>query len=225
MKKFSLLPLGLLVVSIVLGACSDTQTYADLLNTQTKAIRHFIDSVGINVISPATFESEMCDENGRVIPSKIADMDAKNQYVLFSNGVYMQVVDAGAGDYFKTRDKVIVRFVEHSIIDKDTTAFNVYMPNTQFENYVTFYSKPDIFTYTITGEVDDDNRTATGTFTEGIMSTLYTSAAVPAGWLFCLTYLYDNAHVRLIVPGELGTSSASSNVYPYFYDLRKLQID
>ncbi len=224
MKRFSLLPLVLLFVSIILGACSDTETYADLLNKQTNAIRHFIDSTDIQVIPSAIFESEMVDENGHVIPSQVADMVANNQYVLFSNGVYMQIVDPGSGDTFKNRDNIIARFVEHDIINKDTTAFNVFMPNTSFANYDTYYILPDIFSYTITGEIGDENRTATGTFTEGIMQSYY-SSAVPGAWLFSLTYLYNNAHVRLIVPGEMGTSAANSNVYPYFYDIRKLQVN
>ena len=33
----------------------------------------------------------------------------------------------------------------------------------------------------------------------------------------------NNAHVRLIVPSKMGHSYAMQNVYPYYYDLRKIK--
>ena len=57
----------------------------------------------------------------------------------------------------------------------------------------------------------------------GGMYYYYGSTTVPAGWLAALAYIRDGAHVKLIVPHKMGHDRALSNVYPYFYDLRKIQ--
>ena len=46
------------------------------------------------------------------------------------------------------------------------------------------------------------------------------STAVPAGWLVPWDYIYNRAHVKLIVPSDMGTSTAISSVVPYYYDIR-----
>ena len=45
-----------------------------------------------------------------------------------ASGVYMQIVDKGsenAADTVKNNDEVLVRFMEYSILDKDTTLSNL----------------------------------------------------------------------------------------------------
>ena len=46
------------------------------------------------------------------------------------------------------------------------------------------------------------------------------STAVPAGWLVPWDYIYNKAHVKLIVPSDMGTQNAMSSVVPYYYDIR-----
>lgn len=52
----------------------------------------------------------------------------ENEYVQLASGVYMQIVDKGsenAADTVKNNDEVLVRFMEYSILDKDTTLSNL----------------------------------------------------------------------------------------------------
>ena len=66
--------------------------------------------------------------------------------------------------------------------------------------------------------------TYTASFISGRMLESY-GASVPAGWLVAFNYLNigrstaNLAKVRLIVPHSQGHSTASSNVYPYYYEL------
>ena len=66
--------------------------------------------------------------------------------------------------------------------------------------------------------------TYTASFVTGRMYETY-GASVPTGWLVPFNYLdigrstANLAKVRLIVPHSQGHSTASSNVYPYYYEL------
>ena len=104
-------------------------------------------------------------------------------------------------------DEVLVRFMEYSILDKDTTLSNLNAVETV-----------DAFRYAVTSS------SIAGTFLQGYMMTYYSSPTVPAGWLVPLTYVRDMAHVKLIVPSKMGQSDAMRDVHPYYYDLHKLQI-
>ena len=53
---------------------------------------------------------------------------------------------------------------------------------------------------------------------------VYHGSSVPAGWLVALNYIRDGAHVKLIVPSKMGHQNAMQQVYPYYYDIHKLQI-
>lgn len=76
--------------------------------------------------------------------------------------------------------------------------------------------------------VTNTSGTFTASFLNGLMTTTYSSASVPAGWLVPLTYVKlgrpanENervAHVHIIVPASQGQPNASQYVYPCFYDL------
>ena len=72
--------------------------------------------------------------------------------------------------------------------------------------------------------VQRSGSTYTASFVAGRMLEAY-GASVPAGWLVAFNYLNigrstaNLAKVRLIVPHSQGHSTASSNVYPYYYEL------
>ena len=101
----------------------------------------------------------------------------------------------------------MVRFLEYSILDKDTTLSNLNAAEVV-----------DEFKYTVTSS------SIAGIFTQGYMLAYYSSSAVPAGWLVPLSYVRDRAHVRLIVPSKMGHQTAMQYVYPYYYDIQKYQI-
>ena len=123
------------------------------------------------------------------------DSTGASEYVYMNNsGVYMQIVNKGSGTGVQSSVKgenLYIRFIEQSIFDTTSVV----------TNYNDSYD-PDI------------------------MNSRY-SGQVPAGWLVPLSYIKvgaptadkDISLVRLIVPHTQGHTVASSNVYPYFYEI------
>ena len=204
MKKLTLFFLSLLALSLGFQACDNSKTYAEMLEEEKDGINDFIKDRNIKVISQSEFYGQdsttKCKDRG----------DAVDEYVQLTSGVYMQIVDKGSknkADTVKSNDQVLVRFMEYSILDKDTTLSNLNAVETV-----------DAFRYAVTPS------SIAGTFLQGYMMTYYSSPTVPAGWLVPLTYVRDMAHVKLIVPSKMGQSDAMRDVHPYYYDLHKLQI-
>lgn len=198
MKKLVLLFLSLLAFSFAFQACDDSKTYAEMLEEEDDAIAAFIRDNDIQVISQTEFFNN----------DSTTDV-SKNEYVQLSSGVYMQIVDKGSAnlaDTMKNNDEILVRFMEYSILDKDTSLSNLNSVETV-----------DEFKYTITSS------SIAAIFTQGYMYSVY-GPSVPAGWLVPLPYVRDMAHVKLIVPSKMGHSTAMQYVYPYFYDIKKYQI-
>ena len=199
MKKLTLFFFALLAVCLAFQACDNSKTYAEMLDEEKDGINDFIKKEGIKVISQSEFYAQDSTTNVE-----------ENEYVQLASGVYMQIVDKGsenAADTVKNNDEVLVRFMEYSILDKDTTLSNLNAVETV-----------DAFRYAVTPS------SIAGTFLQGYMMTYYSSPTVPAGWLVPLTYVRDMAHVKLIVPSKMGHQTAMQYVYPYFYDIRKYQI-
>ena len=204
MKKLTLFFLSLLALTLGFQACDDSKTYAEMLEDEKDGINDFIRKEGIKVISQSEFYAQDSTTKSKV---KGDDVD---EFVQLASGVYMQIVDKGSeneADTVKSNDEILVRFMEYSILDKDTTLSNIDAAETV-----------DAFRYTVTSS------SIAGTFLQGYMMTLYSSPTVPAGWLVPLTYVRDRAHVRLIVPSKMGHQTAMQYVYPYYYDIRKYQI-
>ena len=198
MKKLVLLFLSLLAFNFAFQACDDSKTYAEMLEEEDDAIAAFIRDNDIQVISQTEFFNN----------DSTTDV-SKNEYVQLSSGVYMQIVDKGSdnlADTVKNNDLILVRFMEYSILDKDTSLSNLNSVETV-----------DEFKYTITSS------SIAAIFTQGYMYSVY-GPSVPAGWLVPLPYVRDMAHVKLIVPSKMGHSTAMQYVYPYFYDIKKYQI-
>ena len=205
MKKLVLLFLSLLAFNFAFQACDDSKTYAEMLEEEDDAIAAFIRDNDIQVISQTEFFNH----------DSTTDV-SKNEYVQLSSGVYMQIVKKGIededgnllnpNDTVKNNDLILVRFMEYSILDKDTSLSNLNAVETV-----------DEFKYTVTSS------SIAGIFTQGYMYSYY-GTSVPAGWLVPLPYVRDMAHVKLIVPSKMGHSTAMQYVYPYFYDIKKYQI-
>lgn len=204
MKKLTLFFLSLLAFGLGFQACDNSKTYAEMLEEEKDGINDFIKDRSIKVISQTEFYAQDSTTKSK---ERGDDVD---EFVQLASGVYMQIVDEGSkneADTVKTNDQVLVRFMEYSILDKDTTLTNLAAAETV-----------DEFRYTVTSS------SIAGTFLQGYMMTYYSSAAVPAGWLVPLTYVRDMAHVRLIVPSKMGHQTAMQQVYPYYYDIQKYQI-
>jgi hypothetical protein len=218
MKKPAFLLMAILALGSMFSACSNSKTYAEMLEDEKDAIRAYIKANGIKTITVSDFEKDT-----------ITDV-SDNEYVCFSNGVYMQIVkrydDEKYNSFeeapeFESGNLILTRFVEVDIMENDTTlASNV----CNMYDYLNLY--PDGFRYTVSGT------TTYGQFVSepGLayylgygMGGMYDSS-VPAGWLSALQYVRDGAHVKLIVPSKSGHTTAQQYVYPYFYDIRKFSI-
>ena len=232
MKKLILLFISLLAVGAAFQSCDNTKTYDEMLEEERDGVNDFINKYNIQVISESEF---LVDTITKCEP----DYPGYNQYVGFSNGVYMQIVKrfgtprASSVPYpnlesalpFENNNLILVRFIEKDILtDSITLASNVDNPYLGFLN-----DYPAGFRYTVSGT------TIYGQFVQepGISSYYYYDytidgmygTSVPAGWLMALQYVKDGAHVKLIVPSKSGHSIAQQKVYPYFYDIRELSID
>ena len=141
MKKLILFFLILLSASFAFQACDDTKTYAEMLEDEDNAIADFINKEGIKVIS----QTEFFDNDS------VTDVE-KNEFVQLSSGVYMQIVDKGSdnpADTVKNNDLILVRFMEYSLLDKDTTLSNLSIPYMvdEFKYTVSSSSIAGIFTH------------------------------------------------------------------------------
>lgn len=201
MKKILPFIFALMAISAIFCACDETKTYAEKMEEEDNAIEAFIRDSSITVISQSEFYAN----------DSVTDV-SKNEYVQLASGVYMQIVDKGSenlADTIRPNEVVLVRFSEYSLFDKMVTVSNLETP------YMV-----DEFRYTVT------STSIAGIFSTGTVGAMYYyygSTTVPAGWLAALAYIRDGAHVKLIVPHKMGHDRALSNVYPYFYDLRKIQ--
>ncbi len=201
MKKLLVFVFSLLVCSMAFNACSDNETYADMLKDEKRAIAKFINDSNITVISQQQFVDQ----------GYTTDV-SKNEYVQTSSGVYMQIIDKGSSnpaDTVKNNDMVLVRMAEYLITEASVT---LYSSNLTLPYYV------DEFRYT------KSSSSISGIFTKGSIKDTYSTTAVPAGWLVPLAYVRDGARVKLIVPSKMGHETAMNYVRPYYYDIRKYQI-
>ncbi len=206
MKKLILLFFSLMALGYLFQACDNSKTYAEMLDDEKDAVNRFIRQNGIKVISKEEFEKDTITED--------------NEYVAFSNGVYMHIVSRGVpeqADSFANGNLVSTRYVEEDIMTGDTTCWNVYLP--EWQNATITYLYPAVFRYVLEGT------NAYGVFTEMDYwwNEIYQTQAVPAGWLIALPYLRNFARVKLIVPSKMGHQSAQQSVTPYFYDIWKFQ--
>ena len=198
MKKLLYSLLAFVVIGNFFAACDDTETYADMKEKEREAIEAFVKSMGINPISLEQFYAQ----------DSTTDV-AKNEYVRFEdNGVYMQIVRKGEGAPIADgeRAEVIARYYEVNIKEGDTLTGNLYDA-----------SNPDFLT------IENKSGNYSGSFTSGYMYSAYGSS-VPSGWLVPMPYLNIGrkeplAKVRLIVPHSEGQSTATSYVYPCFYEI------
>lgn len=233
MKKFLFIALAFAALFSI-AACSDTETYADQRNRERDSINAFLRNENIKVITEKQFQERW--EKRKTDPSQIlTDTTAdNNEYVLFeSNGIYMQVIDQGDGDYIKqgTSEDVLVRFDEYNlstrakICDEALSCSNNY---------------PSVSFYTDKMRVTNTSGTFTGIFVDPMMSMFartynlsnYTStgisSTVPSGWLTPFTWVKIGrgngegekiAHVRLLVPHSYGSNQAATSVYACLYDM------
>ena len=192
-----------LMAVMLLASCSKEETYAEQRERELSSISDFISKNNIKVISEQQFA-----EQGYTTE--------EDQYVAFSNtGVYMNIIDNGPakGTILANgnSEDVLVRYSER----------NLKGDSIQTTNRLPLYANLcDKFS------VRNNSGTFIARFIYGRMLNYYSSTTVPGGWLVPLKYIRlgrlteDDDHyatVRLIVPHDQGTTSASTGVYACFY--------
>lgn len=186
-------------------SCDDNKTYAEMKEEEREAIRRFIELNNIKVIDEQQFAEQ----------DSTTDV-SENEYVLFAeSGVYMQVIDRGNGEVLKedTRAEILARYWEMMIAEDgtlDTISTNLYT------------SYPDEFMLQKSG---NSLSASFSTEVSGMMYQTHGSAYVPSGWLLPFNYLKvgreisGRSKIKLILPHSEGTSTASSQVIPCYYEI------
>ena len=202
MKKFVLI---FVAIVAVLTSCNDYETYGDKKEKERNAISKFISDYNIIVI----------DEDQFVRQGYVTDT-ARNEFVkLNKSGVYMQIARPGCGEKLKDGEtaNICCRFREFNIEGDTATLRN----NTDI-----YAARVDVM------RVTNTSGTFSGSFTQGIMLSVYGTASVPAGWLVPLSYIKvgraktltdEKAKVRLIVPHSQGHTIAAQDVLPFYYEI------
>ena len=222
------------VAIISMAACSDTETYADQRNRELDSINAFLRNENIKVITEKQFKERW--EARKTNPSQVLTDTAanNNEYVLFeSNGIYMQVINDGCGDYIQEgkSEEVLVRFDEYNL----STRANISNDSWSLSNRVPAYSY-----YIDKLKVTNTSGTFTGMFVEPAKSvyclayngSTYSSGSysstVPSGWLTPFSWVKIGrgngedesiGHVRLLVPHTYGSTQAAASVYACLYDM------
>ena len=206
---------------IAFSACDDDKTYAELRETENKAIAAFVakgcsvmaedDATEILHVDPI----KEISEQQFYAQDSTTDVSA-NEYVLFAgSGVYMQIVRQGSGEAIADGEsaQVVCRFHE----------YNISSDSLQLSNRVAAYEQmPDIMSVT------NNSGTFSASFTSGLMRSAYNTSSVPGGWLIALPFVKlgrqysadsEVAQIRLIVPSTEGHTYASNGVYACFYEI------
>lgn len=218
-----------------MAACDDQETYADQRNRERDSINAFLRNENIKVITEQQFKERIeARKTNPNLPLTSTTPD-NNEYVLFeSNGVYMQVIEPGCGDYIQQGETtdVLVRFYEYNL---NTLARidSVNYTNLTLTNNISYYS-PHVdkmavtnTSGTFTGVFDVSTSLFAQTYNSSSYSTSV-SGTVPSGWLVPFSWVKIGrgngegekiAHVRLLVPHTYGSNAAATNVYACLYDM------
>ena len=192
-------------LGLAFQSCNNGKTYAEMKEEEREAIQRFIELNNIKVIDEDQFAEQ--DSMTNV---------AANEYVLFEeSGVYMQVLERGNGGLLEDgRHEILVRYVEEQIVEDGT------VDTLSLNTISNLYAYPDEFILT-----KEKNSMSASFSTSGAMSGKHSSAYVPSGWLLPLNYLKvgreisGRSKIKLILPHSQGTATASSQVFPCYYEI------
>ena len=177
------------MISAVLLAtsCDKTQSYADMLKAEEKAIEKLMDEEDIVILKEYPADGVF----------------KENEFYQMDNDVYINVIDSGNGNRIGTKRqnvnaRFVVRFFKSDTIELDGFASSR-LP-------VTFSYQKYSDNYYIWGYDQND------TNVDAIMSSF-----ICEGLASGLQYVGDSSIVKLIVPFKVGPTSFQSSGEPLYY--------
>lgn len=229
MRKILYVVVSLVAIGMTIWSCDDYEDYSELRDYELSAVSRFVDNPSfgeimgkkINVISEKEF-----------LKDTITDV-SKNEFVLFENGIYMQIVRRGCGSVLKNGEKaaVLCRYKEYNINERNDSAVLVSF-NDDPVKYQSLYDKIDVVnnsgTFKKSWSLTEDNAGYQSRLYAYYASKYKTSISVPEGWLVPLSYIKlgrpqkegdEIAKVRLIVPHEMGHEVALNRVCAFYYEI------
>lgn len=233
MKKL-LLSIIAIAALVTFAACDHNETYADQRNRELDSINAFLRNENVKVIKEAEFERRFEARKAGDKTIKLTDTDPNNnEYVLFeSNGIYMQVIHDGCGNYIakgKTQN-VLCRYTEYCLANRAKICDDAITLTNDVPRFAIYTDEMSVKNTSGTFEgsfVDTNHSLLAQTYNSSYYGSV--SATVPSGWLIPFSWIKigrlitaddELAHVRLLVPHTYGTTSASASVYACLYDIR-----
>lgn len=233
MKKL-LLSIIAIAALVTFAACDHNETYADQRNRELDSINAFLRNENVKVIKESEFEQRFEARKAGDKTIKLTDTDPNNnEYVLFeSNGIYMQVIHDGCGNYIakgKTQN-VLCRYTEYCLANRAKICDDAITLTNDVPRFAVYTDEMSVKNTSGTFEgsfVDTNHSLLAQTYNSSYYGSV--SATVPSGWLIPFSWIKigrlitaddELAHVRLLVPHTYGTTSASASVYACLYDIR-----
>lgn len=233
MKK-PLLSIIAIAALVTFAACDHNETYADQRNRELDSINAFLRNENVKVIKESEFEQRFEARKAGDKTIKLTDTDPNNnEYVLFeSNGIYMQVIHDGCGNYIakgKTQN-VLCRYTEYCLANRAKICDDAITLTNDVPRFAIYTDEMSVKNTSGTFEgsfVDTSKSLLAQTYNSSYYGSV--SATVPSGWLIPFSWIKigrlitaddELAHVRLLVPHTYGTTSASASVYACLYDIR-----
>lgn len=233
MKKL-LLSIIAIAALVTFAACDHNETYADQRNRELDSINAFLRNGNVKVIKESEFEQRFEARKAGDKTIKLTDTDPNNnEYVLFeSNGIYMQVIHDGCGNYIakgKTQN-VLCRYTEYCLANRAKICDDAITLTNDVPRFAIYTDEMSVKNTSGTFEgsfVDTNHSLLAQTYNSSYYGSV--SATVPSGWLIPFSWIKigrlitaddELAHVRLLVPHTYGTTSASASVYACLYDIR-----
>lgn len=217
MKKLSLYAIALLLMLITAASCSDTQSYADLVNQEEDYIKDFKDYAGIDAIE---IDEDMLNSwTSKILLDSIdpGTLVQKDQWYMVNEGdfkrLYFRIKNFGnrqaGASFYKNKinvgSYVLVRYEDCYLLnnfdgfDDKVAADNLNPYSFQMiYNWNTSYYASTYYSYQYGGN------TSQNTCTSG-------------GLAFPVRFMWFGGEAELIVPFSLVSSEFSSNYYTLYY--------
>ena len=180
----------ILCAACLMGSCSKTRSYTDMLKDEEKAIDRLIDSLGIEVLKDFPDDS----------------IFAENQFVKMDNGVYMNIIDRGEGRATLYSTRIMYRCNAYYFLNYFQLCINsTYGPNSN--GTVPYPANGAQTVPFIYGEGTTNN--------QADPKYIYVSEGIQTP----LQYVGHRGRVKLIVPFDKGNYYDQGEGYPVYYEV------